>query len=224
MRMLRLLQTENRSQFRVLRGKVILSTQADMLTTEIVGATLNKLTAMHLLPLLHNGRKMLVCRCECGRIAITRINKFISGHTKSCGCLHIKHGMKGSREFRSWVSMKTRCYNAKHDSYKYYGGRGISVCSRWLNSFKDFYADMGPRPDGHTLDRIDTNGNYEPSNCRWSDHSTQMKNRRRRIKTHCAMGHCMDIDNTLVSKGGRRRCRTCIRDYNRKYSLGRRAA
>ena len=74
--------------------------------------------------------------------------------------------------------MKARCYNKKHDHYKEYGGRGIKVCRRWF-WFKNFVADMGPRPDGLSLERIDCNGNYEPSNCKWATHTEQMRNTRR---------------------------------------------
>jgi hypothetical protein len=95
------------------------------------------------------------------------------------------HGMKGTREYSSWNSMKNRCNNPNSDNYKDYGGRGITYCERWEN-FENFYRDMGKRPEGKSLDRIDTNGNYEPDNCRWASDVVQHNNRRdnRRITAY----------------------------------------
>ncbi len=88
-----------------------------------------------------------------------------------------KHGMYNSPEYRSWRSMKGRCLNESDPAYKNYGGRGIQVCERWLD-FESFYEDMGSRPEGTTLDRVDVNGNYEPSNCRWATPIEQSKHKR----------------------------------------------
>jgi len=79
--------------------------------------------------------------------------------------------------FRTWANMRQRCYNPNSPQYPNYGGRGISICERW-NDFNTFVQDMGPRPDGHSIDRIDVDGNYEPSNCRWATNSEQLSNRR----------------------------------------------
>lgn len=91
-----------------------------------------------------------------------------------------KHGMHGTLEYRSWKHMKGRCYNLRDNRYPEYGGRGISICPQWEASFETFYHDMGAAPgEGYSLDRIDVNGNYEPSNCRWADTLTQARNKRK---------------------------------------------
>lgn len=102
-----------------------------------------------------------------------------------------RHGMVGAPEYRTWVSMRQRCYDKNHDAYRKYGGRGITVCDRWNESFLAFYADMGPRPVGTTLDRVDNNGSYSPSNCRWTTRREQSRNTRRTIR--------MTIDGDQVS-------------------------
>jgi hypothetical protein len=87
------------------------------------------------------------------------------------------HGLSKTPAWSSWSHMKDRCNNQRAHNYSYYGGRGISVCDRWQHSFENFYADMGPRPEGRFLERIDNDGNYEPGNCKWATKSEQMRNR-----------------------------------------------
>ncbi|MCK5608150.1 hypothetical protein KAR91_40085, partial [Candidatus Pacearchaeota archaeon] len=124
------------------------------------------------------------CVCDCGRNITVYAESLKGGDSKSCGCLNLervtKHGMIDTIEYTSWKKMKSRCYNPKHKHFNHYGGRGITVCGRWMESFENFFKDMGPRPSKkYSLDRINNNGNYEPSNCRWATLSEQHRNTRR---------------------------------------------
>lgn len=126
---------------------------------------------------------MFLCRCDCGTTKIIRAWNVITDRQKSCGCEVRSHrGWKNWKklnkgEYLSWAGMKKRCTYVKGKEYKYYGGRGISICERW-EDFENFLTDMGPRPEGLTLDRIDVNGNYEPGNCRWISMEEQLGNKR----------------------------------------------
>lgn len=125
-----------------------------------------------------------LCKCDCGGETVVQSNVLISGRKKSCGCLHQNtthgHAIGGiSPEYAAWRGAKQRCCNPKDAQYHNYGGRGISICNEWLNSFETFLLHMGPRPDGQTLDRIDVDGNYEPGNCRWVSRYQQANNMRK---------------------------------------------
>lgn len=137
-----------------------------------------------------------ICRCDCGSTKAVKGSKLKSGRTRSCGCLHNevmakigksqkKHGMTGSPEYRAWSLMKSRCLNPNNPRYAEWGGRGITVCKEWINSFEAFYAAVGPRPAGEkrrwSLGRINNFGNYEPGNVEWQDPKTQARNRRSNV-------------------------------------------
>lgn len=139
-----------------------------------------------------------LCRCDCGREKRVLRQSLLNGATRSCGCrareraseTHRKHGGSRSPEYRSWKSMIERCTSEAHPAYHRYGGRGITVCEAW-RKFENFLVDMGERPEGTTLDRIDNDRGYEPGNCRWSTAKDQALNRH---------------DTKMIEAAGQTRC------------------
>lgn len=130
---------------------------------------------------------IMECICDCGTIKSVNLYSMEAGLTKSCGCLNREltrercttHGMSHTSEWQILHQIKARCTNPKNSAYPRYGGRGIKVCQRWLDSYDDFLADVGKRPSrAHTLDRINNNGNYEPGNVRWATYAQQGANKR----------------------------------------------
>ena len=128
-------------------------------------------------------RRVIQCVCDCGVISNVFLKNLRSGGSTSCGCHRLtaqtKHGMYKTKTYHSWRAMLTRCNNNHHVRYDRYGGRGIAVCDEWLE-FENFYRDMGERPEGKTLDRINNDANYSPRNCRWATPKEQAQNRKQR--------------------------------------------
>lgn len=147
-----------------------------------------------------------VCRCDCGAEAEVFASTLKNGASPSCGCVsrvafaarwtthgHAAHGVRRSREYETWARIVSKCENPKATGYAIYGGRGITMCRRWRESFAAFFEDMGPRPGpGYSIERLDVNGNYEPGNCVWATMTQQARNRRNnRIVEAFGEAHCV---------------------------------
>lgn len=162
-----------------------------MKLNDLTGLKFGKLTVIKRMPNNQNNKAVWLCKCECGKEAVIIGSRLYTGKTKSCGCLTVektierstKHGQGHSHLYGTRMNMIDRCTNPRNKSFNYYGGRGIKVCPEWLNketgvqAFTDWAMANGYQ-DGLTLDRIDTNGDYSPDNCRWVTMAVQCTNRR----------------------------------------------
>lgn len=175
-----------------------------MITKVIIGNKYGKLTPLEIVG-TKRGSLLYRCKCDCGNTIDVVSRCLINGNTRSCGCLRSKSlNMYKSATYKSWVSAKQRCYNPNNHNYSQYGGRGIKMCDRWKESFVLFLEDMGERTSKeHTLDRINVNGDYEPSNCRWATRRTQSNNRR---------------DNVFLDINGER---LTVSEFSVKYNINR---
>lgn len=172
------------------------------------------------------------CRCDCGKEFSVAIDSW--GKSRSCGCLtrettiarSTRHGLTtgGIRKiYWIWSDMVGRCTRPTHTRYASYGGRGITVCDRWMD-VANFYADMGDRPAGRSLDRTDNDKGYSPDNCRWATAKEQRANRRpMKRRATCKAGHEYTPENTRITRTKKRACRACGREYARQARM-RRAA
>lgn len=161
---------------------------------DLTGRRFYRWTVLGLAPSEKGKPTRWYCQCDCGNIKDVPGSELVRGASKSCGCYksekaaaaHWKHGGKGTRLYKVWLSMHNRCRNQNSRTYKYYGGRGITVCEEWhdFNNFAAWAYENGYDPDAKrgvcTIDRINNNGNYEPSNCRWVSMSVQRINQRKR--------------------------------------------
>lgn len=159
----------------------------------LVGNKFSRLLVMsvagYTLPPCGKAEWFYVCKCECGNEKNVSGQNLIKGASRSCGCMqkehgatiNLKHGASYSPTYNSWAGMIQRCTNNKHDAFKNYGERGITVCDRW-QVFENFLHDMGHRPDGKTLDRIDNDKGYFLGNCRWATPKEQTSNKRKSLR------------------------------------------
>lgn len=152
---------------------------------DLTGLRFNQLEVLSRAENYPNGKSRWLCRCDCGNTTVVSSVNLRFHPTKSCGCRKRKahthgqtRGRSKTRAYCSWQSMRDRCLNSRSSNYQDYGGRGILVYEKWASSFEEFFKDMGIRPKGTTLDRVDVNGNYEPNNCRWATPLEQARNQR----------------------------------------------
>ena len=165
----------------------------ELIKQDIKGKKFGRLTAVS--PTNQRKQRSVVwqCLCECGNTKYVSRKDLTNGLVKSCGCLRNRknsteiHNKTNSPLYHVWTSMKQRCFNPKACQYKYYGRQGVTVCSEWTESFLSFYhwAIKNGYHEGLTIDRIDTFGNYEPTNCHWTTHAEQNRNKRSNCKNKC---------------------------------------
>jgi len=183
---------------------------------DITGQKFNRLTAIEYMGLNKNRLSTWLFRCDCGNEKVIVTQNVKSGLVKSCGCYSKEcnskrfttHGKTNTKEYHTYYKIKDRCYNKSCKEYRLYGQRGIVMCDRWLESFENFFKDMGYAPTSdHSIDRIDVDGIYEPTNCKWSTKQEQNRNKRNTI--YITYNNEMHDLKTW--------CEILNKDYNRTY-------
>lgn len=150
---------------------------------DLIGKRFGKLTAIELVGINRHRKAIWMCKCDCGSTTKVTRGDLKTGNTKTCGCAHpfiahpSKHGMHGTPIHNTWSGIIERCFNKNSKDYKNYGGRGISVCDRWL-FFPNFYEDMGDRPPHRSIERVNNNDGHYPANCKWGTATEQARNTR----------------------------------------------
>lgn len=172
--------------------KIIMGTKPGYIarkTLDMVGKRFGKLIILEIISDPY-GKTKAKCKCDCGAVKVILHNSIKSGRTESCGCLlrlhqkigSIKHGMRRTGEYLIWAAMKSRIFNKNNKKYFDYGGRGLNMQESWKERFDQFYADMGPRPDGLEIERKDNDVGYFKSNCYWATRKQEMNNTRANVK------------------------------------------
>ena len=161
---------------------------------DLTGQVFGRLTALEPVGKNKRGNYLWKCRCACGNFCVVSSYLLRNGKTRSCGCLHDEgnfktHGLCNTKTYRIWENIKKRCYNPNHEQYGDYGGRGIKMFEGWISDFQAFYDYVSKLENfgekGYTLDRINNDGNYEPSNVKWSTRTEQNRNRRNTVFVEC---------------------------------------
>lgn len=163
-----------------------------MRSQDLVGKTFGRWTVQESAGSTKSGKGTWLCKCECGTLSIVYGNNLIQQLSRSCGCsrkgINRRHGQTKGYLHNTWITIRRRCRDTKHPSFKNYGGRGIKVCDEWQNSYEAFrdymLSECGERPEGYSIDRIDNDGDYEPGNVKWSSRSEQARNQRRGPRKH----------------------------------------
>lgn len=175
--------------------------------TDLIGRKFSRLLVIGREHDASKGRDVWVCKCDCGNTSrVATGTHLLSENTKSCGCLKINSPRKGTHhrsrtpEHHTWMAMKKRCYNESEPGFENYGGRGIAVCDEWLNSFEAFYLDMGARPKGTSLDRMNNELGYSKENCRWATRDEQNTNKRSNWKI-TAFGETRLLRDWAIANG-----------------------
>lgn len=182
---------------------------------DMVGKKFGALTVIERAPNDKHGKTRWLCKCECGNESTPNGADLKSGKSKSCGCSHVTHGLSHHRTHNIFIQMKERCYNPKNVSYPWYGAKGIGICQQWLDSFPDFYrwALENGYEDTLEIDRINSDEDYKPENCRWVTRTVQNVNQKIRV------------DNTSGYKGvkwnkARKKWEVSISVDNKRHYLG----